>query len=74
MQHQTVVFSSIHVFFHFVIFSVTACEDGQDSIVRALLVFEADANLTNEKNETPWQVAFTKATTDSSIMDSLQSK
>ena len=42
--------------------------------VRALLVFDADTESTNEKNETPWQIAYAKATTDSSIMDSLQSR
>ena len=38
------------------------------------MVFDADTEATNEKNETPWQIAYAKATTDSSIMDSLQSR
>ena len=46
-----------------------ACQCGHDVIVKALLIFEADSTMLNGKNETPWQVALSKATTDASIMD-----
>jgi hypothetical protein len=52
-----------------------ATEVGHDTIVRALLVFDADTSVTNAKQETPWKVALIKVTTDTSaIMDTLQSK
>lgn len=46
-----------------------ACAFGHDTIVRALLIFDADYSQLNGKNETPWQVALSKATTEASIMD-----
>ena len=46
-----------------------ACQEGYDIIVKALLIFDADFETMNEKNESAWNVALSKATTDASLMD-----
>ena len=45
-----------------------ACQMGHDTIVKALLVFDADFAATNDKKETAFQVALDKVS-DSSLMD-----
>lgn len=45
-----------------------ACQHGHDTIVKALLIFQADFLSKNNKDETPFQVALSKVT-DASLMD-----
>ena len=51
-----------------------ACESGDEVIVKALLIFDADIQAVNGKNLTPWQVAVKKATSGASLMDVLKNK